>query len=120
VNISIIPQPRADGIAPTPRHHQIRPIILHTGARLAIADGVVEVGGVAWLGQVRRDADTGAFTVAAYVDAGGHGWRAPLGWQADILLSMTDDGGGDDPPPPPAVARRPVALAPARRRLEVA
>jgi hypothetical protein len=74
-------------VAPVIRYYRITPIILHTSRhQLAIADGVVEVDGAAWLGQVQTDPDTGAWQVAAIVDAqSGYAWRAPVGWQADTL-----------------------------------
>jgi hypothetical protein len=119
VNDNIIPSndAHAQDTPASVRHYRIKPIILHTGRWLHIADGVLEVDGVAWLGQVQADPDTGAYQVTALVDRTGHGWHAPLGWQADIIHP--------EPPPPSGggLLRLPLAslcLRPASSLTEVA
>jgi hypothetical protein len=111
VNTPIIdPQTPERNPASPIRYHRIAPIILHTGVWLHIADGVIEVDGSPYLGQVTGAGP--AFRVAGFLVGNHYAYPAPVGWRADILASSSLNGRGDEPPPSPAVAWMTILVQP--------
>ncbi len=82
---------------PRIRYHRIEPLIRHTDAWLHLADGVLEVGDYAYLGQVRGTGPD--FMVAGFLVANTYAYPAPTDWQAAVRATSTE-GGDDDPRPP--------------------
>lgn len=109
MSTSIIPETDPQH-KPQLRYYRINAICFHTGTLLHIANGVIEVDGTAYLGQIRADADDPTdYTVAAFVDSIGTGVPAPAGWEADILPDPPPTGGGILPFPAPPRAALAVA-----------
>lgn len=74
------------------RYYRLAAGWITDGPLLVLVNGVAVLDGVAVLGQVCADPDTGAFIVAPILAADGTPVIAPPGWEADIL---------PDPVPPP-------------------